>query len=302
MKKDKDIELQSHSIESDGDIDLHVHSIESDGEYKPKKLVKMAIARGIVTMAITDHNTIKGIKKLVLSEDDAKKIKIISGIELTANVDKGTMHILGYDFDLNNKLLNDKLMKFKDNNINYIIAILFQMKKQFGIEFSFKEIRNLINADRNLGRPDIAKLCVDHGYASDVSDAFEKYLVAVYDAIRDGERFFDYKECFDMIEQSGGISVLAHPKTLKLNDDELDKKIKELVDSGLKGIEVYHSSHTEKEMAYYLLLAKKYNLLISGGSDYHGPNRKKDVELGTGRNNLCIKQLSLVDEINKRRK
>ena len=104
-----------------------------------------------------------------------------------------------------------------------------------------------------------------------------------------------------LINNSGGIAVLAHPKSLELSEKEFLIVLKDLISHGLKGIEVYHPTHSKEEMEYYKMIAEKYNLLISGGSDYHGKIVKPDIEIGTGKNNnLNIKQLTLVDELHRR--
>ena len=148
------------------------------------------------------------------------------------------MHILGYGFDLNNKTLNKKLVDLKDNSINQVLSIMEQIKRDYGIRFSYEDIKKLVNANHNLGRPDLAK----------------EFLILM----------------------------------------------KDMISCGLQGIEVYHSSHTKKEMNYYLSIATEYGLLVSGGSDFHGKSVKPDIELGTGKNNnIKIKKLSLLDKLEK---
>ena len=266
----------------------------------PNELIKYAINNNIGTIAITDHDTIDGLKNIDYSDKTIinSGINIINGIELSSKVDKGTMHILGYNIDINNKKLNDKISELKNININYIILLLAQINKDYNIKFSSDDIKNVINSIGNIGRPDIAKLCIKYGYAESVQDAFDKYLISAFDKIRNIKETLNYQECLNLIFESGGIPVLAHPKTLKLNENELTELIEKMVQCGLKGIEVYHSTHSITEINLYLKIAQKYNLLISGGSDYHGKISKPDVEIGTGiNNNLNIKKLSLLNHI-----
>jgi len=281
-------------------IDMHTHSIYSDGEKTPNELIKYAINNNIGTIAITDHDTIDGLKNIDYSDKTIinSGINIINGIELSSKVDKGTMHILGYNIDINNKKLNDKISELKNVNINYIILLLAQINKDYNIKFSSNDIKNVINSIGNIGRPDIAKICIKYGYAESVQDAFDKYLISAYDKIRSIKQSLNYQECISLIQNSCGIPVLAHPKTLKMNENELIELIEKMVRCGLKGIEVYHSTHSITEINLYLKIAQKYNLLISGGSDYHGKISKPDVEIGTGiGNNLKIKKLSLLNNI-----
>lgn len=277
-------------------IDLHTHTSYSDGQYTPDELIKLAIDRGIDTLAITDHDTVNGI--LTVNKDDYKGIKIINGIELSAKVDKGQMHILGYGIDPENELLTTALLDIKDKNIEATLRIIEQVKKDHGLIFGDDEIAELVNADHNIGRPDVALLCVKHGYVTSVSDAFKKYLIDAYNKTRKDGKGIPYEECIGLIRASGGIPVLAHPTTLNLSKEELEQLLREMIMEGLKGIEVYHSNQSKKESEFYLSLAQKYHLLVSGGSDFHGPNIKPDIELGTGKNNnLKIKSLSILPRL-----
>ena len=155
-------------------IDMHIHTTYSDGEKTPEEIIDMAIERNIKTIAITDHDTLNGIKK-VRSLNITKNIEIINGIELSVLTKKGRFHILGYDIDLDNKELNDKMSILKDNSTNGAISILAKIKEDYGIRFTHEEIKELLLADHNVGRPDIAKLCIKHGYANSVYEAFAKY-------------------------------------------------------------------------------------------------------------------------------
>ena len=281
-------------------IDMHTHTNYSDGDLSPQELIRLAIDKGIGTIAITDHDTIEGIKNVNRSEKIIldSGIEIINGIELSAKVNRGRMHILGYGIDLNNKTLNKKMVDLKDNSINSVLSIMEQIKRDYGIRFSYEDIKELVNSNHNLGRPDLAKLCVKYGYAITLSDAFDKYLIDAHNKTRQSNKGLQYQECLELIANSGGIPVLAHPKSLELSEKEFLILLKEMVSYGLKGIEVYHSSHSKEEMNYYLEIANKYDLLISGGSDFHGKTVKPDIELGTGKNNnIRIKKLSLLDRL-----
>lgn len=281
-------------------IDMHMHTNYSDGDLSPNELIEKAINNNIGTMAITDHNTIEGLRNFDNSYKD--KIEIINGIELSAKSLKGTMHILGYDIDIENKILNDKIHELKNNSFQRELSLIEQLKKDYKIEFEYQDIIELLNSNHNLGRPDLAKLLIKYGKAKTVNEAFEKYLVSVNKKIKGINKELDYNECIDLILKSGGIPVLAHPKSLKLNEEELVILLEKMKLSGLMGIEVYHSSHTDEERKLFLELANKYEFLISGGTDYHGEIIKPDIEIGTGKNNnIKIKKISLLDEIRNRR-
>ena len=283
-------------------IDLHAHTNYSDGDLSPQELIRLAIEKSIGILAITDHDTTEGIKKVNRNEEIIidSGIKIINGIELSVKSNKGRMHILGYGIDLNNVALNRKMVDLKDNSINSVLSIMEQIKRDYGIRFSYEDIKELVNANHNLGRPDLAKLCVKYGYATTSQDAFDKYLIEAHNKTRQTSKGLQYQECLELIENSGGIPVLAHPKSLELSEKEFLILLKDMISCGLKGIEVYHSSHSKEEMDYYLEIANRCGLLISGGSDFHGKSVKPDIELGTGReNNIRIKKLSLLDKLHK---
>ena len=281
-------------------IDMHMHTCYSDGELTPDELIEYAISRNVGTMAITDHDTINGLKNI--KKNYGNKIDIYNGIELSAKVPKGTMHILGYDIDINNQALNDKMHELKNNSLQIILSLIEQLKKDYGIIFDYEEIKGLINSNHNLGRPDLAMLLLKRGLVSSIREGFDKYLNDADDKIKGTNKKLTYQECLSLIINSGGIPVLAHPKTLKLNKEELIDLLNNMKKCGLRGIEVYHSTHNQEERELYESLANEFDLLISGGSDYHGRIVKPDIEVATERNNnLKIKRLSLVDELKNRR-
>ena len=284
-----------------GLIDLHTHTIYSDGELEPLELIKKAIDDKIKILAITDHDTIKGLKTIDKNNPLLKKIRIINGIELSAKVSKGRMHILGYDFDLDNEYLNKKLDSVKTNSYYSILSMLNQLKLDYGIMFDWNDIQNLYNSIGNINRANIAKLLVKYKYVDNIKEGFNKYLNTSYQKIRKYNKGLTSEECISLIKEANGLSILAHPNQLLMDDKKLEETLKKLIDCGLDGIEVYHSTHSKEEIKKYLYLAKKYNLLISGGSDYHGASIKPNIKLGTGmNNNLKIKKLSLIDKINNR--
>ena len=283
-------------------IDMHTHTNYSDGDLTPQELIRLAIDKRIGTLAITDNNTIEGIKSVNRNENIIvdSGIEIINGIELSAKTNNGRMHILGYDIDLNNIALNRKMVDLKNNSINSVLSTMEQIKRDYGIRFSYEDIKELVNANHNLGRLDLAKLCVKYGYATTSKDAFDKYLIDAHNKTRQTSKELQYQECLELIKNSDGIPVLAHPKSLELSEKEFLILLKDMISCGLKGIEVYHSSHSKEEMDYYLEIANRYDLLISGGSDFHGKTVKSDIELGTGKdNNIRIKKLSLLDKLYK---
>lgn len=286
-------------------IDMHTHSIFSDGELTPRELIKKAIESNIGTIVITDHDTILGNKNIFenINTKERELLTIISGIELTVKMQKGRMHILGYDYDINDISLNNKMQELRNNSLYSVLGILTQLKKDYNIIFDYEDIKDIINKEGNIGRPHIAKLLIKYGFVQSVKEAFDKYLVSAQKNAQYSKKGITYEECISLINNAGGIAVLAHPNQLKMDDDELEVTLQKLISCGLAGIEVYHSNHSKEEVEKYLYLATKYNLLISGGSDYHGEGVKPDIKLGKGINsNVKIKKLSLVEYIKERNK
>lgn len=283
-------------------IDMHIHTNYSDGEFSPDEIIKMAINLGISTMAITDHDTINGVKAIDRNKSYIldSGINVVNGIEVSCKSDRGLMHVLGYDFDIDNKDLNVWLKKLRSNRMNSTLSVMEQIKRDYGIIFNYQDIIDLINKN-NIGRPDLARLCIKYGFCNTVNEAFDMYLNPAKEKVLGTNKRIDYNECFSLIKNSGGLVILAHPNSLLLSNNELEHLIIDMKECGLDGIEVYHSSFSKVESQYYKFLADKYDLLMSGGSDFHGPLVKPGIEIGSGKNgNIKIKKLSLVQEIEKR--
>lgn len=280
-------------------IDMHTHTCASDGEYDADTLIEMAKDKGITTLGITDHDTLLGVQEI---KKEHSNIEVIPGIEISVKVPVGRMHVLGYDLDIWNENLNKKMEELHNRSLYSVVGVICQLKKDYGIVLDTEDILSILNKKTNIGRPDIARVLVDKGITGTVREAFDKYLIEAYEKVRDVAKGISKKECIELIKNANGLAVIAHPHSLELSPSELDTFIEELVSYGLDGIEVYHSNHNEEMVDEYLRLAEKYDLLISGGSDYHGPVVKPDVGLGTGKDNIKIKKLSLLDEIHKRKK
>ncbi len=280
-------------------IDLHSHSIHSDGTKTPSELLNLAKENNITIYAITDHDDIEGSKKLVSLPHEG--ITIYSGVELNAKVDKGQMHILGYNIDLNNSKLNEKLKELKNNSKHNIMLYVNQLKEDYNIELPQSDIDTILNREGNIGRPLLALLLIKYGYVETVAEAFDKYLSD--EKVRHHKMWITKEECIKLINDAGGIPVLAHPFTLKLSNDELIEEIKELVSLGLKGIEIVHSKSNDEQRNFYKELATEFNLITTGGTDYHGPEVKPNIKLGTGIEgnvNLSKETISLIDIIPSR--
>ena len=172
------------------------------------------------------------------------------------------------------------------------------LKDKYSISIPDFEFDELHKKFGDVGRPDLAKLLVRYGYSGNVEEAFNRYLIEAFDKTRELRKTTTKEECFSAIKSAGGYISLAHPITLKLEYEELKKELLYLKTLGLDAIEISHSNQNEEYRKMLLTLRDELKLLESGGSDYHGITVKPDIILGQGRNNIKIKELSLLNKIN----
>jgi predicted metal-dependent phosphoesterase TrpH len=269
-------------------VDLHSHSTASDGTFAPAEVVRLAKEAGLVGMALTDHDTIAGLAEAA-SEASRLGLTFMPGIEISAvpPIEHGTLHILGYCIDPRNAMLTEmtrQLIDARDNRNPRIITRL----RELGIDITMNEA--LAEAKGGvLGRPHIAAILVGKGVVKTIKQAFDEYLGQGGKAYFDKERLSP-RDAIGRIRQADGFPVVAHPIQLRTaNDAQLQQVIKDLVDLGLAGIEVIHSDHGPAEVEKYTGLADRYNLLKTGGSDFHGTN-KKDINLGLANGRRVPKQ------------
>lgn len=251
--------------------DLHLHTIFSDGTYTPEELIRETSRRRISTIAVVDHDTVGGIASCI-EKGIVKDIEVIPGIELTAEYEGAEIHILGYLIDFKNQPLIEKLNTLKENRIQRIHEIVEKLNAM-GISFQAGSVFALAG-DGTVGRLHIARAMVKEGLVGSIAEAFAKYIGDKCPAYVCGFRLTPY-EAIKLIKDSGGVSVLAHPYTL--SRDEL---IPIFVDYGIRGLEAYYPEHSQSMVNFYLDLAKKYNLLVTGGSDCHG-SAKPEVRIGS---------------------
>lgn len=278
-------------------VDLHTHTSYSDGQYTPDELLRKAETEGISTIAITDHDTISGLKNI----NNKHKIEIINGIEISCKYPTGRLHILGLDIDYNNILLNELLKKIRQYNINNIENIIQYLKRE-NITFNREDINDLLTKHSNINRVSIAKLMIQYGYVQSVDDAFKRYLVRAYYATINNREGISHDEAIKAIIQANGIPIIAHPSSLNMTYKEFDDYLKQLIDSGLMGIEIYHPNMSTQDRKDYMRLIEKYNLLFSMGSDFHGENIKPNILLGNHQVDIDNNPQFVLNYINKRKK
>lgn len=266
-------------------IDLHTHSNASDGTCSPAQVIERAAQNGLAAVALTDHDTVAGIDEAIqASHTLSQKIQVIPGTELSVAYKNKDIHIVGLFIDHH----SPALQKITNLLIQRRIARNEQMianLQQAGIPITMKAITK-DNPDTVVTRAHFARFLVENHIVSSPQDAFRKYLdtSTPYYVPRE---YIQPEEGISLILQAGGVPVLAHPLHYKLPPAELETLLKRLVTAGLMGIEVMYSNHTGRDEAYAKSLARKFHLMPSGGSDFHG-NNKPAIDIGTGRGNLKI--------------
>ncbi|KAF2956270.1 PHP domain-containing protein [Marinitoga sp. 38H-ov] len=253
-------------------VDLHSHTTGSDGTFSPDEIINLANENNIEIFSITDHDNIDAIKELSNITED---IFFIPGVEISAEFPK-TLHILGYGIDINNKELNNTLKELQDFRKNRNEKMLKNMES-FGFYITMEELIEEAKGEI-VGRPHFANLMVKKGYVKTYQEAFDKYLKKGAPLYMDKKRL-EPEKAIELIHNAGGITVMAHPYQTKLEGNDLEELIRKLKSYGLDGIEVYYSQHTKEMIEEYNYYAKKYELVKTAGSDFHGKN-KPHISLG----------------------
>jgi len=270
-------------------IDLHIHSTASDGTLSPAEILKLAQKLKLRAIAITDHDTIAGSKE-ALNIGLPPDVKYLTGVEISASSPpsisySGSFHILGYSISLDDPQLNKTLSVLQQARKNRNPQIVKRLNSM-GFEFSLKDVAKEVG-DGQLGRPHLARYLVKKGFVKSIDEAFKKYLAQGKPAYVDKYRV-ECREAIEIILNAGGIPVLAHPVLLGIkNNEALENLVVLLKDMGLKGIEVYYPEHSADETALYKELANRYDLLKTGGTDFHG-SLKPDIQMGSGKENFFV--------------
>lgn len=267
-------------------IDLHSHTDESDGSLTPRELIDLAERVGLEALAITDHDTFSGYQK-ALPLAKAAGLDLVQGIELNSRITENGgqstryAHILAYfplkvpaqDFA---SWLNETRRQRRERNEKLVLSL-----QAAGVDITLAEVEA---KGRSLtGRPHFARLLVDKGYANSLQDAFKQYLGEEAPSYVHRESLTS-PETIALVRKGGGIPVIAHPIRLGLDKPAERAFLEDARAAGLLGLEVFHSEHSPELQRYYRQLAADLDLLPTGGSDFHGPNVKSDIDLGTGRN------------------
>lgn len=246
--------------------DLHIHTTASDGIYTINEIIERAKHTTLAVIAITDHDTTNALTQI---RTNTSGLTIINGIEYSCEKNGRDVHILGYNINPFDEEVDAFSKNLQQKRKMRCIAILEKLKEA-GIKISLDQELN--DPDISLSRMHIARKMVKKGYVSSISDAFFTYIGHNKQCYVEKEPL-DVKIACDFLRQKGAIPVLAHPALVG------DKQtVNEILSNNVEGIEVYHPSHTQSQIRTFKQLAKEKNLLITGGSDFHG--KDKDLDLG----------------------
>jgi predicted metal-dependent phosphoesterase TrpH len=251
--------------------DLHLHTNFSDGTFSPEELVSYAQRFDLSCIALTDHDTVEGCARAATA-CDAAGMEFISGTELTAEHNDTELHLLGYFVDTKNEKLLTEIAKFqtvRQSRIHEMVARINEM----GVPLEVESVFALANC-KSPGRPHVARALVKAGLVANLDEAFERFLKKNRPAWVPKKKV-SALEAIELIHQAGGLAVMAHPGLNRTDD-----VIPALVEAGLDGIECFHTKHSTAMSERYLLIAEKYRLLVTGGSDCHGFSKLKPL-IGT---------------------
>lgn len=246
--------------------DLHVHSTVSDGTLTPEEIVELAIRKGLAGISITDHDAIDGID-MALEAINGRNLELVPGIEFSTkfmgseNLEE--IHVLGYFIDYKSRILADLLAEMVHSRRSRAVRILKNLENA-GIRIPLSEVEKAAGNDL-IGRPHVADVLVARGYVANRTEAFKNFLTKGKPGF--SERYKpEFSEIVKLIKELGGVPILAHPGII-----ENQKDIGTLIELGIMGLEVYHSKHSVSDNLKYLQIAQARGILITGGSDCHGP-------------------------------
>jgi predicted metal-dependent phosphoesterase TrpH len=262
-------------------IDLHIHSTASDGSLTPAQLIAQASRQRLAAIAITDHDTVAGVVEAVATPFPPG-LAFISGVEISTAAPEGfpchgSLHLLGYGIDPQHGRLQNALKRLQSARKNRTPRIIAKLN-HLGIGITLEALEAAVG-DAQIGRPHIASWLVNNGVARDVDDAFARYLGVGRPGYADKYRI-DCNAAIQLIRSAGGVAVLAHPALITPRGDwQLEELVATLKNAGLSGLEAYYPEHTLVQTQTYLAWAEDYDLVATGGTDFHG-NIKPGVQLG----------------------
>ncbi len=263
-------------------IDLHTHSNRSDGSMSPSELVVHAAQSGLAAIALSDHDTVSGVREAA-DQAKASGIELVPAIEFSAKSDT-ELHILGYFIDIENPSLKSMLNKIVEERIERN-EMTQKLLAKLGFDVSLEEVKALAPGGI-IGRAHFARLMMNKGYIESVKEGFDKYLASGRPAFF-GNQSLEAKTAIELIHECGGAAFVAHPHLIRLDDDMLERYLRELKEYGLDGIEGYYTDYDEAMQTKFHAMAKRLELNISGGTDFHA-KMKPHISIGRGLGNMAI--------------
>lgn len=273
-------------------IDLHTHSTYSDGTFSVEELIDRAHEKGLAAIALTDHDTVDGVDEAI--EYAASKypdLEVIPGVELSTEGEGREVHIVGLYIDNHDDEFVSGLKDFIDSRTVRNKKMCKKLTEEAGIPISYEELTKEF-PDTVITRAHYAKFMVDRGYVNSRAEVFDRYI-GDHCPYYVGREKITPEDAIRSILKAKGVPVFAHPILCRFGDDRLDAFVGKLKEAGLVGIEAIYSTYELRDERQIKELAKKYDLLISGGSDFHGAN-KPDIDLGTGCGKLFVPEDLLI--------
>ena len=261
-------------------IDLHIHSSYSDGTLTPSLLVQQAKKIGLRAISLTDHDTTEGVEEII-SYGNTYGVEILSGVELSAHIDASSVHILGYGLQYNDPALLARLVNIQEARDTRNKKIINRLN-ELGIKITKEDVYKFSKTGQT-GRPHFAQFLIEKKLVNSFDGAFDIYLG------QNGSAYVPRKillaaDAIRYILDAGGLPVLAHPATIDCTMSSIPDLLETLKNFGLSGVEVYYPTHSKKVRKTLLELTRKYDLIATGGSDFHG-HRSAEKTLGrTGKN------------------
>lgn len=254
-------------------VDLHIHTNASDGKFSSAEIVRRAAELGLEIIAITDHDTVDGIPPALDAIKSYPKLRLIPGVELSTDVEKGEIHILGYFVDFTDKEFGASLETMRNSRVIRAHRMVENLAKM-GVRIEWQRVQE-IAGNGALGRPHIAQAMLEKGYITSIQDAFRKYIGHGGPAYVERDKLTP-AEAVKLILKADGLPVLAHPLTA----GDVEATIIELQATGLVGLEVYYASYSFEDLNPLLGLAYKHGLIATGGTDFHGIDETTETMIG----------------------
>jgi predicted metal-dependent phosphoesterase TrpH len=254
-------------------VDLHIHSSTSDGRLSPEEVVRESARRGLAVIALTDHDAVSGLAPALAAAKAFPGLRVVPGVELSTDAAQGEVHILGYFIDYNDGELVARLERMRNSRLERAQAMIAKLR-DLGVNIDWSRVQEIAGKG-SVGRPHLAQAMLEKGYIASFKEAFTSYIG------RGGPAYVERRKltpaaAVELVLRARGLPVLAHPLTVS-DPEALVIKLKAV---GLVGIEAYYKDYGADEVGKLLVLAERYNLVATGGSDYHGLDAEIEIMIG----------------------